>query len=702
MVRLALRRLSSIPLGAGRTLAAALLTTLAVGSLLAPSWLLSVGSRRAAACLAEVEAPRGPSLPDCNQQQRWFSVPSHVPWTRQAATYASEELQVRQALASYTDAAVGHPDRASLDHASGALQNAERLVLEGSQRLRFEDFGPPAPLPRLGREASLLGDRRTLLQLSDAWGDWYVRLHALRAALMEADLPRAQTLAARYAEFDPRDEDLRVTVAATLCLGDDARRGMEMLTLTQDDRASRRYAGMSRSWGDVRVLLIACAARAGLEPPPRPTRIDAGDEDLVDVRAVQSWRLAFARNDRAGLHRVAAWAQELLLSSDRPPESRAGLLVTVLTEANDLDPATLVALVQPRTEIHDTRLAPGLQLALPSFRAPGLRRPVVPGQHLVAAAARMATLAMSPELGNDDRQLLLDAAGALAFEAAREFALAGNPTAALDVLDRHERTIDTTALALARSSVWYLAGDPQRALEALASIARPPDLSGTHRIAHAAVTLQRAELLALLGRRDEAGRAAVEADEIIAGGLAPGLEARARWTRLALSRRANTAPLPPGMAPVLPHPSDGAHLFPWPWVGFADPDAPWTRPEQPALRTALERWAATRSAPPPERRALRFAALRRRGDAPPALWAYLILGGELLAEGEGDVETWLDALMALDARRFTFRELALSRAGAARWRGDTEHAATWQRRYETLRALIADPERAEIARFLGF
>ena len=192
----------------------------------------------------------------------------------------------------------------------------------------------------------------------------------------------------------------------------------------------------------------------------------------------------------------------------------------------------------------------------------------------------------------------------------------------------------------------------------------------------------------------------------------PVVEARARWTRLALARPPQGAPLRAGTQAVLPRIEEGVHLYPWPWVGFAQEGAPWSRPTQPELGMSLARWEGALGASAEERRALRFAALRRRGDAPPWLWAYLVVGGELLEvaarggegrapAGEGDAEIWRDALLALDARRFSLREMAFARARAARSRGDVESAAVWQQRFEALRAVAADPARAEIARFLG-
>jgi hypothetical protein len=119
------------------------------------------------------------------------------------------------------------------------------------------------------------------------------------------------------------------------------------------------------------------------------------------------------------------------------------------------------------------------------------------------------------------------------------------------------------------------------------------------------------------------------------------------------------------------------------------------------MDAALLAWQAALAAPAPRRLALRYEAVLQRGDAPRWLTPHFALGAGLLAGAPGDVEVWLDAFGALDARRFTHRAVAWARAEAARWRGDTGAAATWSGRLRALRAVAADPARAEIARFIG-
>ncbi|WP_437680592.1 hypothetical protein [Sorangium sp. So ce131] len=711
-------------------LAAAGAASIAI-ALLGPVTAVRAGARRAAACLASIEAPRGPALPDCRPEIRWFAAPSRLSWTYEAASRLSEELGVRTAVAEYVDAAVGRPDRAALARATVGVETARSVVAAGSQRITFEELGPARGAPSLGREAVRLGDRRTLLDQPDRWPDWHVRVHTLRAALLDGDLERALEIAGSYAGMDPRDEDLRTTVSAVLCLGTaaEAKRGVGLLSLIEESRASKRHAGMARDWGDVRAVIDACAARAGVEPPPMPQNPEAGAASAVEARAAQRVRLAAAGGEGAAeaKQRAVRALRDLLGSGVAlDPRARVDLLAVVLAEDDRLDAAAAAALARPEPEVGD--LAPlagegpsahgaepalwvGSPLAADWLPARGLERPVVSGALRARAAARAVALADSPLLSPAEGDALRAAAAALALNAARALALEGDAPRAIDALDHAGALAPAlapeAARALARSSAWAVAGDRDRALEIVERV----DLAAAPPALRAAVLLQRAELLASQGRGLDAARAAVLADEEAARaassrrpGEAPGapdglaaLDARARWTRLALARPPGASPLRQGSPPAQ-LPADLSAAFPW--VGFARPDAPWARDDQPALARALAAWSAARDAPPAERRALRYAALRRRGDAPRALVPYAALAAQLLG-GDGDAEVWLDAFLALDAMRFSLRHTTFARAEAARWRGDAESAAAWQRRYEALRAVASDPTRAEIAWYLG-
>lgn len=104
-----------------------------------------------------------------------------------------------------------------------------------------------------------------------------------------------------------------------------------------------------------------------------------------------------------------------------------------------------------------------------------------------------------------------------------------------------------------------------------------------------------------------------------------------------------------------------------------------------------------------ERRAARRATMTSRGGAPLALAAYVMFLGRLAptTATEADVETWLDAALAIDARRFSMREVAFARMLAARARGQEGAAKAWADKLARLRVPFADARRATIARFLG-
>ncbi len=232
---------------------------------------------------------------------------------------------------------------------------------------------------------------------------------------------------------------------------------------------------------------------------------------------------------------------------------------------------------------------------------------------------------------------------------------------------------------------------------ALAEVEREPGDLAQQGALRTTWWIQKAELLASVGRRDEAARAAVLADEESTVLGDRGLEVRALWTRLAFAR--------PPVAPLRGKPPPPGADRSWPWVGEIATPASWLAPgaESPtALARALGFWDAARRASPEERRAIRYAAFTsHRGDAPRAFPVYLALAAELLHPDEGDVEVWLDAFAATSSRRISLRAYAWSRAEAARFRGDAAAAARWSARYHALVTLAAGPDDAELAAMIG-
>lgn len=732
----------------------ALLVGLAALAFAAPYASVAHGTKRSAACLERFQAPRSPSeRPDCGPEMRWFITPSRLPWTRDAASYRGEELYSRIAIATYFDAAVGWPNKATLAQAAIGLHGAEKVVKDGSQRVSMEDLGPSIGSPNLGRTAVRVGDRATLLDRAEEWTDWHVRLHTLRAALIEGDLPRAVRLAKRYAEFDPRDEDLRVAVAALLCLGDDAKRGIDFLMSIQDDRASRRYAAMARDWGDVRLLIVACAARAGLTPPPKPESPEAGQGDKLEARAALRLRLIAADgplavspaseeegrmpNDAPSTvadrdRQAVTWAAEILAAGVSDPRARIALLALVVGSPYPPSAAEVAELV-PRGD--DPPLArPEAMTALDwLIEARGLR-PIAPVAALKRAAERLGEMAEAVDSGSSSAAAIRAAADALWMETGKALALAGAIDPALEAFDRasSEAPWSKRAVALARSSARLMGGDIKAALAEMdaldPSTLTPPSgatspADKTSLAVLAALLLQRTELLAMASGEPSRettsllARAALDADRAASASSIAELDVRARWMRLAFVRVPDGAPLRPGTEVF------AARMIPprtWPWIGEipsqnqglspapsatsvpllpgeSSPDRRWEGP----LSRALSMWSTAITAPRPERLALRYSLLSARGDAMPAPFAYLSLATELLTDQGGGIEVWLDAVMAHSTRLISHRTFAWARWQAALRRGDLERATEWRRRFDAIRAIASDPEQAEIAAFLG-
>jgi hypothetical protein len=660
----------------------------------APSALLAYGTARARACVASYEAPRGPDLPDCRREISWFITPSRIPWTATPARYRAEELGVRVAVAAYDDASVGRPDEGAQASAAAGLVAAEKVIHAGSQRVSIEELGRAVGSPDAGRSAMLAGDRRTLIEGYYGWDHWAIQLRAIEAALLDGGLPRAHTIALRYADFHPQDEDLRTAVAAILCLGGEGDRGMQMLAAAAADRARERHESWARNWGDVRVLLVACAAKAGTAAPPPPEPTGAGSGDRIDARAALRLRLLSEGGAGEAGARVGAALDviQMLKAGPLGPGGRVRVLAALLASGHPVGEILAAELAVPHTDDGEPPLlaAPHAITAVDWLDEPRGRGPAPWPRALREAAETLRQMAVSPDLTSDQRRVLQTAASATALDAARALALAGDAPGAVAVLDRAGDR-PATALALARSSAWYVAGDPARALAEMADDPQGPEAAPTAVVA--AWWLQKAELLASAGRRDDAARAAEKAVDAAETADDRALRARARWTRVAFSPFSQAA-APAGITPPRT----------WPWSGEAGTPASWLAPEAEgsAAPRSLEFWTGARLAPSPVRRALRYAAFNEhRGDAPRAPSAYLALGAGLLAPDEGSVEVWLDAFSATWSRRLTLRAYAWARAEAARFRGDLAAAARWDERLRTLTKLASAPGNAELCAGLG-
>lgn len=662
-------------------------------AMLIPNALVCTGTRQATACFKSFEAPRGPELPWCGDAITWYSFPARVPWTVTPATYRAEELRIRVALGQYHNAIAGLPSREGREAAAARVEEAAVIVKTGSRRIAFEELGPAIGAPDPAQDALLAGDRDTLLRRAKEWGEWHQRLHTLQAALLEGDFPQALDIARHYATFDPREEDLRAALGAILCLGGETTRGMEMLVLQQNDRATRRYAAMSRNWGDVRTAVLACAALGRVTPPPRPATSEAGQDDQREARAPVRLRLLEDHDNRL---REAQESAQQMLSNALPAGARAPILAALLASGWELSADVWSELARAHTEDGEPPILDLGSVNVISWLDPPADRPIAVGAVFKKGAERLLAIADGADAVR--RSLLETAAGALFIEGARAHVRAAEAGAAIELLGRAAplARMDEATRALAEGIVRYATGDPEGAHRALSSAPIEAAQGVAPELRAAALTL-RAEVSGGWSppSRDEAN-AAYEAAK---GAKSAALVAWARRVRFWAVPGAEPAA---EVSVATLDPMAGRFAL-WPSLGYANRSVAWTGADDGRLAIlgkSLGVWAAARGASENDRRAFRYTFLRHRGDTPDALVPYLAVAAELAGEG-GDAEVWLDAVMATDAPRFSMRAYAWARAQAARARGDREVHARWMQRMTALAKMAGDEGRAELARLLG-
>ena len=658
----------------------------AVGSI--PFIVMGQTRASAVACLERIEQPRGPRLTDCSGGIDAFSQLAEHSYVHHDSTYRAEELWARIMVAEYENASVGAPDPAVRKQTAKFVDDAQAVVEKGSQRISLDELGPAVATPNLGKLASSLGDRQTLLEHSDWWGLWPVRLHVLQAALIEGDVDQADQIARRYAEWDPRDADLRTYVGAVMCLGKDPGKGLELLARVPGDRAEKRYAAIGRNYGEVLAVMEACAKKAGVDAPTPPQVQQAGRADVEYTRMVQDIRLSklaavthesvekalgWLEDDR-GLDDDELWARPMLLAAIVSKDERVG------DAKGPLGVAVLANASKPRAS--EAELGPSLPL-LPEdvlFESPGLE-PMLPADALAKAAATLARIAESAKA--DQKAALDRAAAALETHAAVAFARAGDVSKAEEASDRATKLAGSSpAVAdLTAASLLYVAGDAKRAL-VRAGAAMHDEKTG------AAASFVAALCHMSLGENDHArelGKALVKLD-LRKGD--PRLVVDIRWLDVALAEPGAARP----GAPLLPE-----------WTGMADASLRWRTHGSGALEVDLEAWRAAIAAPDEQRLAFRYALMRHRGDAPSFLVPWLGAAARLApAEARGpSVEVWLDAVSGEEAPRQPLSAYVFARVEAARARGDHASADAWQTKLVALRAVKSSEPDLEIARFLG-
>ncbi len=693
---------------ADRTILAVLGGAVALAALVwgAPRLMLGRATQLAHRCL---EAPAGKEDAHCARAEVDLARLAAVAWTKHDATYRYEELRARRALAAYDEATFGYPDPVARARTGAALAIHQEIVEDGSTRLILEDLGAPVGAPDAGRAAMLHGDRVTLLDRWDHVGGWPVRVAALRAALQEGDLVKVDTIAARYAEFDPRDAELRTTVGAALCLGPDPGRGLEILARVPADRAAERHAAIARNWGEVRAVQEVCADLASIEAPPMPIERHAGIPDADELRAVVMLRLAQgAEETREALIEVRD-----LLTEDPGPEgagliprvddARAALLAELVLADPALTPQAVAALAAPRSDREPSLAPPVGETSTWVLREARSGAPWVPAASWARASERVESLAGADALPAPIAATLRGVAVAFALHAARGFVGSGEADAAIaqarrasQLAPRGERgdplIIAEVAAAAGVVATAHAASRPPPGdlVPVAPPPVGPPALAPTPRKGErVAMALADALASAAEVRADDVKSALTRATEAAKAGSTDALDLElALWSLAFSASPPDEGSTAPGALPS--------------WAGFAA-SATASRAPRVGATTFKALLALTAQPEGAQRRAARRALIDRRGDAPPALLPWVMFLAQLAPENaSGDaVEVWLDAALAVDAPRFTLREVAHARAVAARIRRDHENASRWEERLANLRAVYREPRRAVVARFLG-
>jgi hypothetical protein len=697
---------------------------------LGPSLVVRRGVSEARACLEGYRAVRGPTPPSCWEPMRHWVAGARFKWTFTESTYLGEELKARIAAADYWDACVGRPDATRRAEAARTLREVEGVIEQGSKRINFYTLGRPLIAPRLGRYAELTGDDATLLERWDYLSHWQDRMAAIDAVIDQAEWPLLVRVGKRYAEFDPRDADLRVANAALLCLEPEgAARGLELLSTLAHDRANDRHANFVRDFGDVRLVQGACAARAGLAMPAPPSRTDQGRADRLVARATQSLRLDRARDagvesmdderERRESERGRAAEELVSRSTSAPRKERLALFAALVASDVALAPERAAELARALTSADGEltfRTTHGWLLE--TFGEPWLDAPT-------AERALTRLVDMLPLAGERDGRALREVLGALALDTARARALGQEPDLSLASAELGLEVLEAGpwARAVTRSSVLMLVGEP---LEALAELDAALGAEGDELDPRAAALTQRAELLALLGR--EADEAAIVAEQA-ARGASTWVELDARLCRLALApqsplrdgTRARVHPAASTLAAgARARGTEPLHGFDWLGVHRHENQGLLRDPFDPSLGAGallaevlgdgraddwLGRLAAARESSDEARRALRYRLVERRGDFPPASPTFALLVTQLLGASSseaGDPEVFLDAALAVDRDLWSHRAYTYTRAAAAALRGDQTSEARWRARYRALGRAAARPELVDVTRALRF
>ena len=650
-----------------------------------PELMLRKATRDARTCVAAVTAPRGPELPDCAPGVEAFAWPASINYTEHDATYRAEELRGRIAMDRYIDAAVGHPNADALATRALDVKSAQEMMDGGSRRVSLEELGPAVVAPHMGKLASLYGDRMTLIDHFEYYGLWHTRRDALEAAVLEADFDEVDRIAHQLGEWNVREADLRSATGAALCITAPSE-GHALLATMPVTRSEKRYANIQRDYGEIFAALKACAAKAGQDPPERPSSYNAGLLDAVAQNALTELRLA---EGDGKLAEPLADAGRLLSSAEElPPRARPLLIAAVLALSDKLPSVDdLLSFTEPIA--NEPPLSPViLRVGALLAEGPSLNA-VAPVRWLDEASARLEPI-VQREAAGARRAKLDKLLGALLLQAGADHARNGSSTLAKDRASRACSFLasSTKACALSVASALYVSGDATSALATLSDAASSDE--GDARIEMAFQTL-RALLLQRAGKHAEAASTAERLTQPKARGEIDELALEAAWTRLALA---------PGS--LLGIGSFGSPDGDATWQGAADTSKRYLTMGAPFVRSQLAAWARALESDDRARRAFRYEALSLRGDMLILGVSLMFAADRLLGEGyDGEAhEVWLDAFTTIDSRRVRLRSYAFMRAEAAFLRGDSENGERWFERLRVLRGVAKNPQDLEVTRLL--
>jgi hypothetical protein len=613
----------------------------------------------------------------CGQNIELFW-PKLLPWSRERALKASRSIDRRVGEREIARATAHVPDAA----ARAAVTREVRELDDAEVVARILHDG---------------GDFAALAALADDGSTGY----SLQAAVTLGDLDRVRQLA--QSGKGPTAYESSLRRGGWLCLLGDRAAGLALLQ-EADAGYRSQVSSSSEGWTKARLGALACAdppAAAGFPPLLVPS---------FAVHAAERIQL-FDPEHKKG--RRLAWAERLLDESDTP--RIAGVALGVIHGPRDL-PAILT-LVSPAGR-------GGLGLELEDVTAPyALLRPRDVHESAIAAVwleeaagiveGTMAGAAPlpkedsplegpSPEAAADPVSALRRAAWKLWLASAAVHARDGRRDAALTALARADAIAEDELRWL--SAAAHLAARDAEGAEKVLAPFLASSLAAAGPIDRMIAQFNHAWALASLGRTADALAAAQQAHK---AAIERDHEADAEMSTL--WERAGVSPLFNSKQALRSAWLLAALMLREGAVGPIEglPSATSSPPESSldSPHGTVAAWLHIAQLPEDQKPRARVGAghLLFYDEAREALPALLYVVGR--AAPDAGVEVWLDRMVArwaLEANdAMALRTLLWARAEAARWRGDEAAATEWQKRADSISALVVGPKEGVLAQVVG-